>query len=95
MKYDYNKVSREALEKLAVESCRYVESAGDYTAYQQARATVMDQAQVRTRAEYDREIGDMLRLKLSPEARGYLALQDDTSNKLRALVNASRNAPEE
>ena len=88
MKYDYSKVSREALEELAKE-CVSINSRLHTV------DVVREQAQVKTRAESDREIGNMLRHGTASDIRGVFTFTSHTSNLIRDLVNASRNAPEE
>lgn len=96
-KYDYSKVSREALEELARASHEYAARCCDeqeHTHFSAIRGKIRQQAQVKTRAEYDREIGEFLRAELQVNSWDKVYLDRDNDTKLRALVNASRSAPE-
>jgi len=48
----------------------------------------------RTRAEFDQEIGDRLREWMHPGSTGPVERTESWWNDLRALVNASRSAPD-
>jgi hypothetical protein len=87
-KYDFSRCSPEALNKFFAE---YEAAKVTQYGWKEYHA-LKEQARVKTRAEYDREIASIVRDN-TPE--GYLTINYWDWETFIDLVNASKNAPEE
>jgi hypothetical protein len=97
VKYDYSKVKLETWERLASWTFQVLDGGAETFPLRAALQQVKTEARVKTRAEYDREIGDMCRDQVHEDfPDGYaVEFRLDKAVRIRALINASRNAPEE
>ena len=93
-KYDVRRCTRETLERFA--EWWLSKYPDDHPSADDPVRRLRSEARVRTRAEIDREIGDLLRKNCTEHGEGSDCLPLDTVGKrLRSLAHESATAPEE
>jgi hypothetical protein len=95
-KYDFNSVPHKSLTRLAEVCIGNRNGTHNHDSYMRAMADVESAATVKTRSDYDREIGDWLRKNI-PHDEFHLQGRNWHSSmffRLEDLINASRTAIE-